>query len=75
MSRDALETKLLKAFGKRLAEVRKSKGLTQEGLAERADVTALTIAYIEQGRQWPRISTLHAIAKSLGVSKAELLKD
>ncbi len=75
MSRDALETKLLKTFGKRVAEVRRAKGFTQESLAEKADVTALTISYIEQGRQWPRLATLHAIAKCLGVSKADLLKD
>ncbi len=75
MSRDALEAKLLKTFGKRVAEIRRAKGFTQESLAEKADVTALTISYIEQGRQWPRITTLHSIAKCLGVSKSDLLKD
>jgi transcriptional regulator with XRE-family HTH domain len=74
MSRDAKESKYLAAFGKRLAEVRRAKGFTQESLAEKANVTALTVAYIEQGRQWPRISTLHSLAKSLGVAVAELFK-
>lgn len=72
--RSSKETKYLAAFGKRVAEIRRAKGFTQESLAEKADVTALTIAYIEQGRQWPRIATLHNIAKSLGVSVAELFK-
>jgi DNA-binding XRE family transcriptional regulator len=57
MSRDAKEAKYLSAFGKRIAEVRRAKGFTQESLAEKANVTALTVSYIEQGRQWPRIST------------------
>ncbi len=74
MSRDAAESKYLKAFGKRLAEVRRAKGFTQESLAEKANVTALTVSYIEQGRQWPRIATMQKLAKSLGVPIAELFK-
>jgi HTH-type transcriptional regulator, cell division transcriptional repressor len=74
MSRDAKEAKYLSAFGKRIAEVRRAKGFTQESLAEKANVTALTVSYIEQGRQWPRISTLQSLAKCLGVSVAELFK-
>lgn len=74
MSRSTNEAKYLSAFGKRLAEVRRAKGFTQESLAEKANVTALTVAYIEQGRQWPRIATLHSLAKSLGVPVAELFK-
>lgn len=74
MSRDAKEDKYLDAFGKRLAEVRRKKGYTQESLAEKAGVTALTVSYIEQGRQWPRIATLHKIAKACGVSVDELFK-
>lgn len=74
MSRDAKESKYLAAFGRRLAEVRRAKGLTQESLAEKADVTALTVSYIEQGRQWPRISTMQSLAKSLGIKIEELFK-
>lgn len=68
------EAKYLAAFGKRLAEVRRSRKLTQEQLAERADVTPLSIAFIEQGRRWPRIATLHKLAKCLGVPIVELFK-
>ena len=74
MSRDAAEAKRLKIFGKRVAEVRRAKGFTQESLAEKADVTALTISYVEQGRQWPRVSTLCDIAKVLNVEPYELIK-
>jgi transcriptional regulator with XRE-family HTH domain len=72
--RSTKEAKYLAAFGKRLAEIRRAKGFTQESLAEKADVTALTVAYIEQGRQWPRISTMQSLAKCLGVPIAELFK-
>ncbi len=68
------ESQYLTAFGKRVAEVRKSRGLTQEQLAEKAGLTPLTVGFIEQGRRWPRIITLHKLAKSLNVSVDELLK-
>lgn len=71
---DVSETKLLKAFGKRVAEIRRARGLTQEQLAEKADVTPLSIAFIEQGRRWPRIATLYKLARCLNISPAEFLK-
>ncbi len=74
MSRDAKEAKYLAAFGKRLAELRRARGFTQESLAEKADVTALTVSYIEQGRQWPRVTTMHRLAKCLNVPIEELFK-
>lgn len=74
MSRTAKESKQLSAFGKKLAEVRKSKGFTQESLAEKAGLSALTVSYIEQGRQWPRIGTVHKLAKALSVPVDELFK-
>ena len=66
------EEKLLKAFGKGLAEVRKSKGLTQQQLAEKVGMSVVTIAYLETGERWARISTLNKIAKSLGVCIRDL---
>lgn len=68
------EAKLLKAFGKQLAEIRKSKGVTQSDLAERVNMSVVTIAYIETGKRWVRLSTLDKIARALKVSNAELFK-
>jgi len=68
------EAAYLKAFGKRLADVRRSRKLTQEQLAEKADITPLSVAYIEQGRRWPRLATLQKLAKCLGVPVSELFK-
>ena len=68
------EAKHLKAFGKRFAEIRRSKNYTQEQLAEKANITALSIGYIEQGRRWPRLSTLQKLAKCLDVPVSEFFK-
>ncbi len=71
---DPKESKLLKAFGKRVAEIRRARGMTQEQLAEKANITPLSIGYIEQGRRWPRLVTLNKLAKCLDVSASEFLK-
>ncbi|HSX28451.1 MAG TPA: helix-turn-helix transcriptional regulator [Candidatus Saccharimonadales bacterium] len=68
------EDKLLQRFGKRIAEVRKSKGMTQSQLAERVNMSVVTIAYIETGKRWVRLVTLDKIARALGVSVAELFR-
>jgi HTH-type transcriptional regulator, competence development regulator len=68
------EKKYLQAFGKRLAEVRKSRGLTQEDLADQLDISSVSITYLETGRRWPRLLTLQRIAKCLKVPVGELFK-
>jgi transcriptional regulator with XRE-family HTH domain len=70
----AKEEKDLKSFGKKLAELRRAHGFTQESLAEKAGITAHSLALIEQGQRWPRLTTLHKIAKHIGVETYELIK-
>ena len=69
------ESRYLAAFGKRVGDVRRHKGITQEQLAEKSGLTPLTIGFVEQGRRWPRIITLHKIADALGVQVEELFKE
>ena len=69
------EPKQLKDFGRRLAEVRKSRGMTQQQLAEKLEISLVSVGYIETGKRWPRISTLHRIADALGVRIKELFED
>lgn len=69
------ETKLLQAFGKRVAEVRKSKNVTQSDLAERVNMSVVTIAYIETGKRWVRLATLEKIAQALKVKVRDLFPD
>jgi transcriptional regulator with XRE-family HTH domain len=53
-------------LGRRIAEQRRSMGLTQEQLAERASVNVKTIQGAEQGRSEPELRTMRKIAKVLG---------
>ena len=53
-------------FGKKLAEVRKAKGLTQDEVAEMCSVTSRTIQRIESGEVTPRTFTIKAISETLG---------
>lgn len=69
------ELKLMKAFGVRVATVRKSRGFTQQELAERINMSVVAIAYIETGKRWARLGTLTKIANALQVDVADLFKD
>ncbi|AZK95292.1 MULTISPECIES: helix-turn-helix domain-containing protein [Streptomyces] len=63
-------------LGDRLARLRRTAGLTQEGLAERAGVSADVVRKLEQRRKHSaRLPTLHALAHGLGVELAGLLGD
>lgn len=64
----------MKAFGKRVAEVRKSRGVTQQHLAEQIGMSVVAIAYIETGKRWARLGTLNKIAKALKVEVADFFK-
>lgn len=64
----------MKAFGKRVAEVRRSKGVTQQQLAEQVNMSVVAIAYIETGKRWARLGTLDKIAATLKVDVSELFK-
>lgn len=68
------ENELMKTFGKRVALVRKSKGLTQQRLAESIGMSVVAIAYIETGKRWARLGTLNKIAKSLKINISELFE-
>lgn len=75
MSRPSEEDKYLAAFGKRIAEIRKARGLTQEQLSEKTGLAVDSIGAIEQGRRWVRLTTLHKIANGLGSTTDELFKN
>ena len=63
----------LKEIGQRIIERRKKLGLTQEALAERADVTAQFVSYAEAGKRAMRPENLLKIADALEVSADYLL--
>lgn len=71
---DAQEKALMKAFGKRVAELRRKCGMTQEQLAAKIDTHVTTIAFIEGGTKFVRLSTLRKLAQALGVEIKELFE-
>jgi transcriptional regulator with XRE-family HTH domain len=48
-----------------LRAARLSRGLSQQALAERADLSVTGIQRIESGERWPRAGTLDALARAL----------
>lgn len=65
--------KLLKDIGKRICDLRKSSGYTQEQLAELMDVSIQMISNLERGNKAIRIDNLLKISKILGVSTDYIL--
>lgn len=55
-------------FNKRLAEIRKEKGLSQGELADKIDSTAITIGRYERDEVKPSIEVAAKIANALEVS-------
>lgn len=62
----------LELLAKRLKELRSEKGLTQEELAYRSEITLSQIARIETVKINPTISTIFKIARTLNVPLSEL---
>lgn len=60
-------------FGRRLADHRRAAGLTQEALAERAGLHAVTISYLETGIRAASVPTLVRVADALGVAPGILV--
>ena len=60
-------------MGKRIADLRKQKGMTQEQLAQQLGVTAQAVSKWENDLSCPDISILPQLAEVLGVTTDELL--
>lgn len=60
-------------FNEKLQELRKSKGLTQEELAEKLYVSRTAVSKWESGRGYPNIDSLKEISMFFSVSIDELL--
>lgn len=62
-----------KLVGLRIREYRERQHLSQEELAERADLHRTYIGQVERGEKSIGITNLFRIAKALGVQAADLL--
>lgn len=63
---------VLRRFGRRVAEIRVARGLTQEQLAERARISVRYVQMIESGAENVSILAAARLANRLEVSIVEL---
>jgi transcriptional regulator with XRE-family HTH domain len=66
------DDKTIKKFGKRVREVRQSRGISQEQLAHNCELEYSQINRIELGKVNTSISHVALLAKYLGVTPADL---
>jgi transcriptional regulator with XRE-family HTH domain len=62
-------------FGGVVRRLREAQGLTQEELAERADVSATYVGFIERGDNVPTLTIIIQIATALRLRPSDLLRD
>jgi transcriptional regulator with XRE-family HTH domain len=65
--------KILVAFGDRVRELRKEKGLSQEELSFKADLHRTYIGMIERAEKNITLTNIEKIANALDVQPSELL--
>jgi transcriptional regulator with XRE-family HTH domain len=66
--------KTLTTFGQNVARLRDLRGISQDKLAEKADLDRTYISGIERGVRNPGIKTVVRLAKALSVTVSELCK-
>ena len=70
-----IQKTFLQTLGKRIAILRKQKGLSQEQFAEISGKMINTISNIERGLADPKITTLLSFSNALNVPIQDLLAD
>jgi transcriptional regulator with XRE-family HTH domain len=68
------ERQALKAFGKRVRELRKARGWTQEELAEAADLHENYVSRLETGEQEPGLFVVLRLCRAFKVAPGSLLE-
>lgn len=63
--------KVIKAFGQRVKELRNSHGLSQEELANLAEIPLSQVGRIERGEINPTLSTINVLSIALKITIAE----
>ncbi len=65
---------ICQTFGRSVRRYRQSLGLSQEALADKANIHRTYIGGIERGERNPTLTMIQRIASALGVSPDKLLK-
>jgi transcriptional regulator with XRE-family HTH domain len=66
--------RVLVALARRMKELRKQRGLSQEAFADHAGLHRVAVGWIEQGKRIPSLKTLVKISQGFGITLSELLK-
>ena len=61
------------AVGKRISLIRKNRGMTQEQLAEKAELSNIYISHVENSRSIPSLETLMKLCSALDITPDEVL--
>lgn len=64
-----------KLLGQKIQNIRKARGITQEDLAEKVDITSVHLSRIENGRGKPSIDLCDAICAVLNCELPNLFSD
>lgn len=60
-------------LGKRIKELRKQKGYTQDSLAEKLKIEPRQLSKLETGRHYPSFETTMALLDTFGITFEELI--
>jgi len=74
-SPEEIDIEQRKSVGKVIADIRRSKNLSQEALSELANCHRNNIGFIERGERSASMFNLHMIASALETSASEVLKE
>jgi len=66
--------RILASLAKRMKELRKQRGFSQEAFADHAGLHRVAVGWIEQGKRVPSLKTLVKISQGFGISLSKLLK-
>jgi len=72
--RDKTDAGFRKAFGRRVRALRVARGLSQEGLADLANIHRTYVSSLERGQRNVGLDNVRALALALGVEPSELFK-
>lgn len=70
-----IKTPIVISFGNRVRELRKSRGLSQESLANLAGLDRSYIGGVERGDRNISLNNIQKLSKALNINIAELFKD
>lgn len=62
-------------IGAKIKEMRLEKKMSQDQLAEKADISKSSLSYIENGTNSPSLKTFEAICNALEISPSDLFAD